>query len=131
MGITHKSAGSIKKGDTIVMDGAACTVTSLQSSKAGKHGHSKVRVEGVGMVDGKKRQAVMPSSHDVEVPIVDKRNAQILSVSGNSANVMDMESYETFDIKIPSELQGKVAEGQTVLYWIILGEKILKQVRNG
>lgn len=128
-GITHKSAGSVKKGDTIVIDDAACKVTNVQTSKPGKHGHAKVRVEAVGLIDEKKRQTVMPGSEDVEVPIIDKRSAQVLSVSGNKANVMDMESYETFDLKIPEELKDDVEEGKSVLYWIILSDKVMKQVK--
>ncbi len=71
----------------------------------------------------------MPASAKVDVPIIDKKNAQVLSIQGDMANVMDMESYETFDIKIPEELKGQIVEGSQVLYWIILGEKIIKQVK--
>ena len=129
MAVTHKASGSVKKGDTVVLDGAPCNVTNIQVSRPGKHGHAKVRLEGVGIIDGKKRQIVMPGHDDVEIPLVDKRNAQILSVSGDTANVMDMESYETFDVKIPNELKKEVAEGKNILYWILMGEKLLKQVR--
>lgn len=129
-GITHKAAGSLQKGNYVVIDSAACTVTSVQISKPGKHGHAKVRVEGVGIVDGKKRQTVLPGSNDVEVPLVDKRNAQVLSVSGKSVNLMDMETYETFDLEVPSDLQGKVKEGSQVMYWIILNDKLMKQVKG-
>ena len=46
------------------------------------------------------------------------------------ANVMDSESFETFDIKIPEELKAEVVEGCNVLYWIILQDKVIKQVRT-
>jgi translation initiation factor 5A len=72
----------------------------------------------------------MPGHDKIPVPIIDKLNAQVLSVSGSNANVMDMESYETFDLKIPGELKNKVIEGSTVLYWDILGEKVMKQVKG-
>jgi translation initiation factor 5A len=54
----------------------------------------------------------------------------VLSVSGDTANVMDAESYETFDLKIPEELKADVVEGAKVLYWIILGEKVMKQIKG-
>ncbi len=122
--------GSLKKGNFIVMDGAACVIKDMQVSRPGKHGHAKVRVEAVGIVDGKKRQTVMPGHDNVETPIIDKLNAQVLSVSGESANVMDMESYMTFDMKIPEEFQDKIKDGDTILYWDILGQKIIKQVKG-
>ena len=121
---------TLKKGNYIIMDGAACIVKDTQTSRPGKHGHAKVRIEAVGIMDGKKRQEVMPGHDKVEVPIIDKLNAQILSVSGDSANVMDMESYETFDMEIPEELKDKVNEGTVVLYWDILGERVMKQIKS-
>lgn len=121
---------TLKKGNYVVLDDAACTVTGTQVSRPGKHGHAKVRLEAVGIIDGKKRQVVMPGHDNVDVPIIDKLTAQVLSLSGNSANVMDMISYETFDIKIPEELKGKIIEGSSVLYWDILGEKMIKQVKG-
>jgi translation elongation factor P/translation initiation factor 5A len=41
---------------------------------------------------------------------------------------MDLESYETFDLKIPEELKAKVKEGINVLYWNVLEDKILQQI---
>ena len=73
---------------------------------------------------------VLPGHDKVEVPIIEKKTAQVLSVTGDTANVMDTETYETFDLKIPEELQGKITEGTEVLYWIILDEKVMKQVKG-
>ena len=53
----------------------------------------------------------------------------MLSVSNDTANVMDMETYETFDLKIPEDLKGKVKDGVQVLYWTILNDKVLKQIK--
>ncbi len=71
----------------------------------------------------------MPGHDKVEAPIIEKKTAQILSIAGNTASVMDMESYETFDLEIPEELKGEVAEGKEVLYWTLMGTKIMKQVK--
>ena len=123
------SVGSLKKGDTIIIDGAACKITDTSTSRPGKHGHAKVNLTAVGMIDGKKRNIIMPGHDKVEAPIVEKKNAQVLSISGNTANVMDMETYETFDIEIPTELKNDVKEGVEVLYWGLMGTKIIKQVK--
>jgi translation initiation factor 5A len=123
------SISSLKKGDTLLIDGAPCKITSLQVSRPGKHGHAKVNLMAVGILDNKKRNLVMPGHDKVEVPIVEKRNAQVLSVSGNKANVMDTETYETFDLEIPEELQGQVTEGVQVLYWVLAGQKVMKQIK--
>ncbi len=117
------------KGSYIVLDGAACKISDIQISKTGKHGHAKARVTAVGITDNKKRVAVMPGHDNVEVPIVDKRSAQVLSVTGTMANVMDSETYETFDLEIPEDLKAEIAEGCNVLYWTVLGARVMKQVK--
>ena len=130
MSIKQQSIGSLKKGSYIVIDDVACKVTDLSVSRPGKHGHAKVNLMAVGLIDGKKRNMVAPGHDSVDVPIIDKKNAQVLSISGNHANVMDMESYETFDMEIPDEMKDEVVEGCTVLYWQILDDKVMKQVSN-
>ena len=124
------AANNVQKGNFIVLEGAACRVVDVEISKPGKHGHSKVRISAVGLVDEKKRIAVMPGHDNIEVPIIEKRTAQVLSVHGDMTNVMDSETYETFDLKIPEEFKEQVVEGSSVLYWTILNEKVIKQVKG-
>lgn len=124
------SANNVQKGSSIVLEGAACKVVDVEISKPGKHGHSKVKISAVGFVDDRKRIVVMPGHDNVEVPIIEKRTAQVLNVHGDMANVMDSETYETFDLKIPEELKGQVTEGSSVLYWTIMNDKVIKQVKS-
>lgn len=124
-------ANSIKKGSYVVLENAACVVTDVQISKSGKHGHAKVRLTAVGIVDEKKRVIIIPGHDNLESPIIEKKNAQVLSAQGDTANVMDSESYETFDLKIPEELKGKAAAGVVVSYWVIMDDKVMKQVQGG
>lgn len=128
--IKHKSVGSLQKGHYVILEGAACIVSDLKVSRPGKHGHAKVNLTAVGMLDGKKRNTVMPGHDNIEVPVIGKKNAQVLSISGNSANVMDMENYETFDIIIPPELKDSVIDGVTVVYWTVMDDRVLKQVKS-
>ena len=130
MNTKFSSVGSLQKGNYVIIDGVACKVIDTQTSRPGKHGHAKVRLTGIGLIDGKKRVTVMPGHDNIEVPIVDKRNAQVLSISRNKANVMDSETYETFELEIPEELKGDAVEGCNVLYWVILDQKVMKQVKG-
>ncbi len=120
---------SLKKGDTIIIDNAACKITDLSTSRPGKHGHAKVNMMAVGILDGKKRNKVMPGHDRIEQPIIEKKTAQVLSITGNQANIMDSESYETFDIEIPSDLADKLQEGNEVLYWELMGLKVMRQIK--
>ncbi|MGV8168861.1 MAG: translation initiation factor IF-5A [Candidatus Nanoarchaeia archaeon] len=128
--VKYKSVGSLQKGNYVVIDGVASIVTDVATSRPGKHGHAKVNMSAVGMFDGKKRNVVMPGHDNIEVPVIDKRNAQVLNINGDSCNVMDSETFETFDLKIPEELKGQIAEGVTVVYWSVLNDRVLKQLKS-
>lgn len=130
MSTKMQSVSTLQKGSYIVLEGAACRVTDTQVSRPGKHGHAKVRMTAVGIIDDKKRIVVMPGHDNVEVPIIEKKNAQVLSVSGNTANVMDSETFETFDLAIPEELKSEVVEGVTIMYWVILNDRVMKQLKG-
>ncbi len=126
--LTH--AGGIKVGSYILIDGVACKAIDVSRSKPGKHGAAKARIIAVGVLDGKKRDVVLPASDSVEVPIIQKKTANVLFISGDMANVMDSETYETFDLKIPKEFKDQIKEGVDVLYWTILDDKVIKQVKG-
>jgi len=119
-----------KIGTTIMIENEPCTVRSFDVSKTGKHGHAKVRIEAVGVFDGKKRVIVKPGHERFEVPMINKRKAQVLSVNGNHASVMDLESFETMDLVIPDEedLQSGIKEEAQVEYWEVEGRKIIKRM---
>ena len=128
--VKHTHASSLKKGSYVIIDGAACKVTDIKTSKPGKHGHAKINLTAAGLLDDKKRNIIMPGHDSIDVPIVDKRTAQVLSISGNQANVMDSETYETFDLSIPDEFKAECNEGSQVLYWVVLTDKVMKQVKS-
>lgn len=119
------NATEAKPGANIIIDGAPCIVKSQDISKTGKHGHAKCRIEAIGIIDGKKRVIVVPGHERFEVPLIEKRKAQVLSVSGDKASVMDLESFETLDILIDSDVQ--IVEGDQVEYWNINEQKIIKR----
>ena len=124
------SVGTLRIGDTIILDNNACKITDLATSRPGKHGHAKVNLMAVDILDGKKRNTVMPGHEKVETPLIEKKNAQVLGITGNNANVMDSATYETFEMEIPEELRGQVREGMEVLYWELMGVKVMKQIKN-
>ena len=122
--------GSLKIGSYVVVEGMACIVKSIQISRPGKHGHAKSRIEAVAMIEGQKKIFIRPNHDKMESPIIDKETAQIISVNGNKASVMDLKSYETFELEVPDELKNEVKEGMNVIYWIVLNEKVMKQVKK-
>ncbi|MEA3229503.1 MAG: translation initiation factor IF-5A [archaeon] len=121
------NARDAKKGNYIILEDVACQVLDNKISKPGKHGEAKCRIEAVGILDNKKRVHITPAGHRLISPILDKKNCQVLSISGNSAQAMDMETYETFDIEIPKEMKDNIEEGKEFGYWEILGNKVFME----
>ncbi|MDO5850750.1 MAG: translation initiation factor IF-5A [Methanobacteriaceae archaeon] len=118
---------TVKVGKYIVLGGEASKVTSLTTSSPGKHGAAKARLEAVGIFDGQKRSLVKPVDTKVEVPILDKRLGQVLAIMGDQVQLMDMETYETFELPIPDELKADIVEGEGVEYIVALGNmKIMR-----
>ena len=121
------NATEAKVGTNIIVDGIPCTVKKMDVSKTGKHGHAKVRIEAVGIIDGQKKIFVVPGHERMEVPLVEKRKAQVLSITDNKASIMDLESFETIEVNIPEELKGEIKENDNVEYWNVEGSKIIKR----
>jgi len=122
------NAHDVKEGTCIIVDGAPCTARGNDISKTGKHGASKCRIECIGVIDGKKRIVAVPGHERFEVPLIEKKRGQILSVSGNTASIMDSESFETLEIPFTDEIKEEVGEGKQAEYWIVDGVKVLKRI---
>jgi translation initiation factor 5A len=117
-------------GTTIMIDGEACNVISNDISKTGKHGASKCRIEARAIFSGKKKIVAVPGSERFDVPLIEKKKAQVLSVNEAemTASVMDLESYETLDMPFMEEFKGKITPEQTVEYWDIEGKKAIMRL---
>ncbi len=121
-------AHSSKPGTTIMVDGQACTVLSNDISKTGKHGASKCRIEAREIFSGKKKIVAVPGDTRFDVPLVEKKRAQVLSVSDDKASVMDLESFETIDLPFMEDLKGQLVPEQQVEYWDIEGRKVIMRI---
>jgi len=120
-------ATEARVGTNIIHEGGTFTVKKVDVSKTGKHGHAKCRIEAVNMFTGSKKIFVIPGHDKLEVPLVVKNKAQILSIADHKASVMDLESFETLEMELPDELRGEVAENDNVEYWDIEGAKVIKR----
>ncbi|MBI5355977.1 MAG: translation initiation factor IF-5A [Candidatus Aenigmarchaeota archaeon] len=114
-----------KEGRYLMIDGEPCKVVSIQTSAPGKHGHLKVRLVGVGVFDNKKREMLAPGHAAVEVPLIEKKVAQVISFMGDHVQIMDMETFETSDIPVPEDMKGTFVEGDQVNYWEIAGRRMI------
>ena len=119
----------LKPNGFVLIDGVPCRVEKVQVSTSGKHGAAKARVEAIGLFDGRRRSIVKPADETVEVPIITRRNAQILAILGEKVQLMDLADYSVFELDIPEELKGKLKPGEEVPYYEVVGIKTLKPIK--
>ena len=113
--------GSLKVGSYIIIDNEPCRIVSYDHSKPGKHGSAKARVAAIGVFDGSKHSLVSPVSANVEVPLINKRNGQVISISGDTLQIMDLETFAVFDTSsVEEEIRNNVRQGGEVEYWQVL-----------
>jgi len=121
------NATQAKPGATILVEGVACTIRSNDISRTGRHGHAKCRIEAISVIDGKKKVFICGGHERLEVPMINKRNAQILSITGDKASIMDLESYETIELAVPKELKEQLKDEDKIEYWDVEGIKVIKR----
>jgi len=118
----------LKVNRYVIIDDEPCKIVSITTSKPGKHGEAKARIEAIGIFDNQKRSIVSPVRHKVNIPIIDKRTAQVISIMGDKVQLMDMETYETFNMDIPEEFKGKIENGKEIQYLQALGKRKITRV---
>ena len=127
------NAGSLKVGRFIIIGEEPCKIVSFEKSKAGKHGHAKVRMVAIGFFDNNKRSVVYPADTSVEIPIIDKRTGQVISKTDKSVMIMDMENYQTLEIPladVEEVASSKLEVGGQVEYWNILGKRRITRAKG-
>src|SRR3954467_5687853 len=123
--------GSLKVGSYIVIDGETCRIVSYDHSKPGKHGSAKARVAAIGVFDGSRHSLVSPVSANIEVPLIDKRNGQVISISDQLLQIMDLETFEVFETSsVEDEIRDKIRQGGEVEYWKVMERIKIARVKG-
>ncbi|MCX6650175.1 MAG: translation initiation factor IF-5A [Methanomassiliicoccales archaeon] len=128
MSWTQQEVRELKEGRYMLIDGEPCKIINITTSKPGKHGEAKSNIDAVGIFDNKKRNIVHPVKHKVQVPMIDKRKAQILSIAGDEVQLMDLDTYETFQLPIPEEYKGQLNAGEEIMYMIAMDRRKITKV---
>ena len=113
--------GKIKEGRYIVIEDEPCRVVGIATSKPGKHGSAKARVDAIGIFDNQKRSIVSPVTTKIYVPTVERRTGQVLSIGDTTVQLMDMGTYQTVDVPITEDQKSKIEEGKEVPYLFVMG----------
>jgi translation initiation factor 5A len=126
---TTSEIKNLKPNGFVLIDNVPCRVERVQVSSSGKHGHSKVRLDALGLLDNIRRSIIKPADDVVDVPIVEKKKAQVLSITRNKAQIMDLIDYSVFELDIPEERKEEIKQGEEIDYFLVCDIKTLKELK--
>jgi translation initiation factor 5A len=122
MATEQKEVRDLQEGNYVMMEDAPCRITSYSTAKPGKHGSAKARVEARGVFDDKKRSMSQPVDAKIWVPVIERKQGQIVNVEGdNVAQVMDLDTYETITMELPGAIN--VSNGDEIEYLEFEGQR--------
>ena len=103
-GVEMVSAGSLKKGDPVMIKGKPCKVVSFSTAKTGKHGSAKAMVTGIDIFTSNKLECTYSTGENVPAPIIKKTEYNLINIENDGFVTLMTDSGETKeDIKLPEE----------------------------
>ncbi|MDR2845856.1 MAG: translation initiation factor IF-5A [Candidatus Methanoplasma sp.] len=122
-----KEIRELKVGRYVNIDESPCKIISISTSKPGKHGSAKANIEATDIFTGSKKSINAPVSTKVQVPQIDKRKGQVLSINvpGKEVQIMDLETFETFTMTINDDHESVLVDGGEVMYLVAMGKNKL------
>ncbi|KAH8428049.1 Eukaryotic translation initiation factor eIF-5A [Aspergillus melleus] len=107
---------ALRKNGHVVIKGRPCKIVEMSTSKTGKHGHAKVHIVAIDIFTGKKLEDLSPSTHNMDVPNVSRREYQLIDITDDDfLSLMDDNGNTKDDVKVPDTE---------------IGEKIIRMFRE-
>lgn len=93
---------ALRKNGHVVIKNRPCKIVEMSTSKTGKHGHAKVHLVAMDIFTGKKLEDLCPSTHNMDVPNVSRKEYQLLDVTDDGfLSLMSDDGSTKDDVKIP------------------------------
>ncbi|KAF8797747.1 eukaryotic translation initiation factor 5A [Phlegmacium glaucopus] len=121
---------ALRKNGHVCIKGRPCKIVDMSTSKTGKHGHAKVHLVAIDIFTGKKLEDICPSTHNMDVPNVQRNEYQLVNIDDGFLNLMTNDGTAKDDVKVPEadlgkDIQAGFDEGKDLLVTIIsaMGEE--------
>lgn len=95
---------ALRKNGHVMVKDHPCKIVEMSTSKTGKHGHAKVHLVALDIFTGKKYEDICPSTHNMNVPRVIRKEYQVIDISDEDFVSLLQDSGETKeDLKLDPE----------------------------
>lgn len=102
-----QQCSSLRKNGHVMLKGHPCKIVDMSTSKTGKHGHAKVHLVGIDIFTGNKYEDICPSTHNMDVPNVTRKDYQMTNIEDGYMSLMDDSGDLKEDLKLPEDDLGK------------------------
>lgn len=133
-----QQCSALRKGGFVMIKGRPCKIVEMSTSKTGKHGHAKVHMIALDIFTGRKLEEICPSTHNMDVPHVIRKEYQLMSIDDNYLSLMENDSGELReDIQVPEgdlgeEIKAKHDNEENILITLqaAVGEEMAVAVKT-
>ena len=121
-------AGDLERGKYFVHNGKIVKVVRKETVSVGTHSHSKLKLYIENLFGKGNKQLILEHSAKVDGADIIKKTGQIISKLGDKVQVMDSQSYETFDAELAENVE--VNEGEEVIFIDNQGQMIVLEKKR-
>merc|ERR1712198_13445 len=139
-----QQCSALRKNGFVCIKGRPCKIVEMSTSKTGKHGHAKVHLVGIDIFTGKKLEDICPSTHNMLVPNVLRKEYQVISFDDGYFTLMDDGGDTREDLRhtnvcsieniedVEKMVNGAEDKGETCLatVWKALDEEYVKELKT-
>ena len=105
---------TLKVGRFCVVDDQAYKILSISTSKPGKHGSAKARLELVSLFSSKKISHVGTVTDKIHVPMIEKGTAVVTHMEGDEVHAMNMRDHSMMILPMEPELN--IEAGKEIMW---------------
>jgi len=92
---------ALRKNGFVMIKNRPCKIVEMSTSKTGKHGHAKVHMVAIDIFTSKKLEDICPSTHNMDVPNVKRKDYQLIGMDDDFVSLMDDSGETRDDLKCP------------------------------
>ena len=105
---------TLKVGRFCVVEDEAYKILAISTSKPGKHGSAKARLDLVSLFSTNKRNFSATVSDKIHVPMIEKGTAVVTHIEGEEVHAMNMRDHSMMILPMESEMS--IEPGKEIMW---------------